>query len=247
MVTQSSDLTADQMAKIENEGYVVIEDVLSQVECDRWSRFIDETWQREHVKPHTYDDEPGVQFVENLLSYSIEFLRLATEPRVLAAVRAVLGFDVRYSLGNARCNHPGYGAQPLHDLNTARGRPFRKCDALWSLDPFTERNGTRILPGSHHSDENFLDAVSEDPWAPHPQERIATAPRGGVLVFNASVIHSGRDNAEKVPRRTILTQFVRAGDKTRFHWSTDLPPERLRQLPPESWSVLGLTEADVPG
>jgi ectoine hydroxylase-related dioxygenase (phytanoyl-CoA dioxygenase family) len=241
MVAQSSCLSADQISQLDDDGYVVIPDVLSSEMCDRWSSFIDETWQREHDKPHTYDDEPGVQFLENLLQYSVEFHRCATDARVLEAVRSALGPEVVFSLVNARRTEPGYGNQPLHELDRRRGRPFAKCDAIWCLDPFTERNGTRVLPGSHHADERFK-ARMVDPSAPHPDQRVVVAPRGSVLVFNASLIHAGRTNDENTPRRSIQTQFVRLGQKPRFNWATDLTLSVRQQLPRDSHQVLGLVD-----
>jgi ectoine hydroxylase-related dioxygenase (phytanoyl-CoA dioxygenase family) len=182
-----------------------------------------------------------VQFVENLLLHSVAFERCATDSVVLKAVRSALGPDVRLSLVNSRRTEPGYGNQPLHELNRRRGKPFLKCDAVWCLDEFTRLNGTRVLPGSHLADEYFL-ARMTDPAAPHPDERIVEAPRGSVLVFVASLIHAGNTNGNDKPRRSIQTQFVRSGEKARFDWR-ELPLQVRRQLPPDSWPLLGL-EAD---
>src|SRR5258708_29846177 len=88
------ELTADQVRQLDVDGYLVLAAVLSPAECDRWSRLIDDLWEQERDKPHTYDDEPGVCFVENLLYFSAEFERCISDRRVVAAVRALLGPDV---------------------------------------------------------------------------------------------------------------------------------------------------------
>jgi len=234
----------DQFSQLETDGYIVLPRILSADECDRWNQMIDDIWQREHLKPHTYDDEPGVRFVENLLQHSPMFQRCTTDSVVVAAVRSALGPDVVLSLCNSRCTDPGYGNQPLHELNRQRGKPFLKCDAIWCMDEFTADNGTRVLPGSHLADEEFLSTM-EDPEKPHPREVIVAAPRGSVLIFHASLIHAGSTNHGSGPRRSIQTQFVAAGQKVRFDWSVELPDEIKARLEPEGRVLLGLDAASA--
>lgn len=232
-------LTDNQLRRLEEEGYVVIPDVLSPDECDVWSRAVDEAWERDQAEQHDYVQEPGVQFVENPLRQSILFERCATEPVVLEAVRVVLGPNVLLSTLNARRSDPGYGNQPLHDLKRRRGRPFGWCDAIWCLDEFTPANGTRVVPGSHLAAEPYLSRI-EDSLLPHPDEEIVEASRGSVLVFNGSLIHGGNTNRGHAPRRSIQSQFVLPGQKTEYEWA-ELPRHIQELLGAEARGVLGLS------
>lgn len=232
--------TSEQLRQLEVDGYVVLSDVFSSQDCDQWTSLIDDIWKSECSRPRTYDylDEPGVQFVPNLLRHAVTFERCVVDSAVLNAVRSVLGSEIVFSLANSRRTDPGYGNQPLHQLDRRRGKPYHKCDAIWCLDDFTDLNGTRVLPGSHLTDEPFLRRM-KDAWSPHPDERIVSAPRGSVVVFNASLIHSGSMNGENRPRRSIQTQFVLAGDRTKYDWST-LPRYIKHQLKPQCLVLLGL-------
>jgi ectoine hydroxylase-related dioxygenase (phytanoyl-CoA dioxygenase family) len=232
-------LTAEQRRQIDEDGYTVLPDILSPQECDEWSQAVDEIWLDQRGKPHSYREEAGVKFVQKLLRFSPLFERCATEPAVVEAARAVLGPGLLLSSVNSRCVDPGYGNQPLHDLDRERGKPFRWCDALWCLDPFTARNGTRVLPGSHLTAEPFM-SMMDDPTAAHPLEQVVVAPRGSVVLFNAHLIHAGSTNMEQTPRRSVQTQFCRAGEPTTYNW-TILPDDIMAGLSPRGRELLGLT------
>ncbi|MFF3504309.1 phytanoyl-CoA dioxygenase family protein [Streptomyces sp. NPDC003247] len=232
------ELTEEQRRTLDRDGYLVLPDVLSTEECDLLSKETDDIWERERGAEHKYVEEAGVRFTDNLLRHSTLFERVLTEPAVLAGVRAVLGADIRLSLINGRRADPGHGNQPLHDLKRRRGKPFRWCNTIWCLDPFTERNGTRVIPGSHLEDERFL-ARLEDPKLIHPDERTVVAPRGAVVVFNSHLIHGGSTNREDTARRCIHGSFAAAGEPTFYNWH-ELPQAVKEGLAPGSLALLGL-------
>ena len=75
-------------------------------------------------------------------------------PRVLAAVRQVLGDDHRMLGLASRGLRPGHGQQALHVDWGGQGTPgvWYACHAICALVDFTEGNGaTRVLPGSHRN------------------------------------------------------------------------------------------------
>jgi hypothetical protein len=233
----ASDLTDEQRRSIEERGYVILPGILSGEDCDLLSRTIDEVWVNERLgETHSY--EPGVQFVPNLLQYSTLFERCVTEPLVLAAIRAVLGPDIRLNRILGRRSDPGHGTQPLHDLKRRRGRPFGKANTIWCLDAFTEVNGaTRVIPGSHLSGEPFLSRC-EDPLLPHPDERLAIAPRGSVVVHNSHILHGGTLNRSDAPRRSIHSAYTTPDVAPHWGWD-DLPSGIQRALSPRTTELLG--------
>jgi Phytanoyl-CoA dioxygenase (PhyH) len=231
-------LSEERRSVLDERGWVVIPDALTPGECDEWSAAVDDVWERQRFEPHGYTEEPGVRFADDLLRYSTLFQKCFTEPAAVAAVRSVLGPDIKLSLLNGRRTDPGYGAQPLHELKRRRGRPFSSCTTFWCLDAFTPQNGTRVLPGSHLDDAPFL-AKLTDPEAEHPDEDRVVAPRGGVIVFNSHLIHAGSRNDGTAPRRTVQCTFARRGDKPYYDYS-DLPAGILAGLRPEAVDMLGL-------
>jgi phytanoyl-CoA dioxygenase PhyH len=236
-----SKLTDEQRHILDRDGYLVLPGILSDEECDLWSQATDEVWERDRITPgpHPYREEPGVQFVPNPLRHSLLFEKCIIEPQVLEGVRAALESPVVLHLINSRRSDPGYGEQPLHDLDRERGRPFRGCNTLWCLDEFTETNGaTRVIPGSHLTDTEFL-ARMVDPWATHPDERYVVAPRGAVVIFNAHLIHAGSKNRSDKPRRSVHGYFTPPDRPSHYHWP-DLPPHILAGLSPASRELMRL-------
>ncbi|RKN44913.1 phytanoyl-CoA dioxygenase family protein [Streptomyces hoynatensis] len=235
-------LTAEQRRILEDDGYVVLPDVLTPEECDLLSEKTDEMWEAEKQRPRRYTVEAGVRFTDNLLRYSTIFERCLLDPLVLDGVRAVLGDDIHYYLINGRRADPGYGKQPLHDLKRERGRPFRTCNTIWCLDEFTEANGTRVVPGSHLTAEPYVSRCV-DPLRPHPDETRVLAPRGAVVVFNSHLIHGGSENRGDTPRRCIHSAYAVRSVRPNYDWRL-LPDEIKAGLKPESLALLGL---DRPG
>lgn len=232
-------LDAQRRQEIDELGYTVLEGILTDVECDQWSEATDAIWERERGKPHAYEEETGVRFVDNLLRFSALFEKSASEASVVAAVRSVLGPGVILNLVNARRSDPGYGLQPLHDLDRPRGHPFHMCNTIWCLDEFTPENGsTRVIPGSHLDGEPFLSRIT-DPRAPHPDEITISAPRGAVVIFNAHMLHAGGRNETDRPRRSVQSQFTLEMRKPFYPWH-ELPAAIVREFQPETLRLLAL-------
>jgi hypothetical protein len=230
--------SSEQQKAMAKDGYVIIPGVLTERECNEFSRLLDEIWVREHLSErHNY--EPGVQFVPNLLQYSAVFQRCVTDPIVLTAVRLALGPSLRLNRILGRRADPGYGHQALHDLERSRGGPYFKANAIWCLDEFARFNGsTRLIPGSHADGEPYLSRLV-DPDLEHPDECRALAPRGSVIVHNSHVIHGGTRNDSQSPRRSIHAAF--STPNVEPHWAFDdlsvgiraaLAPETLALLEP---------------
>jgi hypothetical protein len=234
--------TEDQRRALDEEGYVVVPDLLEDGECDLWSRVLDDAWLEDQrtLPPHPAGEEPGVQFVRNPLRHSLVFEKCVIDPLILEAARSMIGPALVLHIMNARRVDPGYGEQPLHDLTRRRGRPFRVCNTIWCLDEFTPDNGsTRVIHGSHLADQEFL-ARMTDPMAPHPDERMVVAPRGAVLLFNSALIHSGTRNRTGRPRRSIQCNFAVDTMDPFYPWHEQLAPHLQAALTPKGRQLLGL-------
>jgi ectoine hydroxylase-related dioxygenase (phytanoyl-CoA dioxygenase family) len=144
------------------------------------------------------------------LAYDDFFLRVATHPRVLDVVAALLGDYYIIMLQNGLLNVPDVGndqnaGQWHRDLNYQHfvsTRPL-SISALFCIDRFSaESGGTMMLPGSHKH-EPF---PSEDYVRAH--ETPIDAEPGAVLVFDSMIYHRGGLNRTAEPRRAINHMYT---------------------------------------
>lgn len=232
-------LSEAEIDALDQHGYVVLENVLSDAECERVADHLDRAWY-EHRLDLKSDSEPGVRFVDNALAFSATFESLILEPRVLEAATHVVGDSLVLNLVNGRSPGAGAEGQPLHVLNRRRGKPFAKCNAIWCLDDFTTLNGaTRVLPGSHLDDAEALRRMG-DPMSVHPDEVIVEAPKGSVVFHNSHLIHSGRPNRSDGDRRSVHAAYTRPDVPTHYDW-TELPQSIVDELSPRMLDLLGLS------
>lgn len=200
-------LTAAEARALDDDGFVVLAGVRSRAELERlraaFEAFVG-------PEPVVGGRSTGTRHADRLLGEDPAFERALVEPRVLAAARHVLGRPFRPTVFGARDPLPGYGRQGLHTDWTplAPGDDFAVVTALWALDDFTATSGaTRVVPRSHRAPARLPKSMRE-PAARHPDERIALARAGDVLVFNGHLLHSGTRNDSRGPRRALHVQFV---------------------------------------
>ena len=146
-------------------------------------------------------------------------------PRLLAAVRHVLGVHLKYIGSNYHCAMPGYGHQGIHaDFSWGvKGEP-QVVNAVWLIDEFTEDNGaTRVVPGTHrsgiHPSGDLVNGAPRDLNAPVEGEVKVTGSAGSCFVYNAHLWHSGTQNCTNKLRRAQHAFFGRSTRPS----STDVP------------------------
>ena len=148
-------LTAEQKEFLDEQGYLPLPGVLTTAEAAAWRRRLQELaaeeGERAGLEVH---QEEGTVRLSNLIDKDPVFEKCVTEPRLLAAIRHVLGPRFRLSSLNARAALPGEGRQGLHadwGEGVAPG-DYRVCNSIWLITDFTGENGaTRVVPGSHRS------------------------------------------------------------------------------------------------
>jgi len=146
-------------------------------------------------------------------------------PRLLAAVRHILGVHLKYIGSNYHCALPGYGHQGIHAdfMWGVKGAP-QVVNAVWLIDEFTEDNGaTRIVPGSHLSgiqpSGDLVNGEPRDLNAPVEGEIKVTGSAGSCFVYNAHLWHGGTQNCTNKLRRAQHAFFSRSIRPS----STDVP------------------------
>jgi ectoine hydroxylase-related dioxygenase (phytanoyl-CoA dioxygenase family) len=186
--------------------------------------------------------ESGADRLADLVNKGEVFDIFYNHPKVLAAIRHVLGSEIKLSSLNYRAAKPGTGLQKLHvDWHESVGpKDFKVCNSIWLLDDFTKENGaTRIVPGTHLKGELPQEVLS-DPEAPHPDEVLIEAPAGTVFIFNSHAWHGGTTNKTSKHRRAIHSYFCRYDQPQQVDQSRYIKKETLNRLSPDTIKILGL-------
>jgi Phytanoyl-CoA dioxygenase (PhyH) len=239
-------LTADERARLDAEGVLVLEDFVAPDDLealrDRIHRLFDELGERAGFE---FKQEPQTDRLANLIDYDEIFQRAVAFPKLLAYVAQVLGDDFKLSSLNARSARPhSQWTQPLHcdtgALPDARGNTV--CNIIWMLDDFTPDNGaTRFVPGTHRSHRLSQEALA-DPSAPHPDERLVIGRRGTVVVMNAHLWHGGTANHTDHPRLAMHSFYCRRDQPQQQYQKRLLGAETQARLSPSLRWLLALDD-----
>ena len=100
-------LTADEKTRLDRDGFVRLEKVLTQEHVDRINCRMDELLKEEGDEAGTVHQETGTDRLANLINKGEMFRPMFMNPRVLAAVSHVLEGDVKLSTLNSRCRPAG--------------------------------------------------------------------------------------------------------------------------------------------
>lgn len=190
---------SDGVAEIEDVGYVVLRQVLTPGEVDEL---------RTAFGPET----PGATLhvdIDDEMPARANWLALAHHPQIEPLLSELLEeFDVRI---HGREPGQGAGAQGLHaDRPSGRMHDVDGITALWMLDDFHVDNGaTRVVPRSHRGAAAVPRNLAQ-PSDRHPDELIVTGAAGDVLVFDAHLWHSGRENTSGARRRAVQMTATRS-------------------------------------
>lgn len=205
-------LSGEEKRRLDEDGYLILSNMLSDTQLHALAGRLDELLEEEGdqagIEVH---QEEGTARLANLVNKGAMFEICFTHPRLLAAMAHMLGPELKLNSLNSRAALPNAGLQGLHsdwDSPVAPGE-YYVCNSGWLLDDFTPENGaTRIVPGSHRSEQRPQD-VLEDAVATQPDEIQVFAPAGSVLVFNSRLWHGGAMNKTGFPRRVIHSAFCR--------------------------------------
>ena len=238
------DLLSDkERAFLDENGYLPIQGLLSNDQVQALKARFDELVEQEGEDGgKEVHQEAGTHRLANLANKGAVFEICFTHPRVLTAMRHVLGPNFRLSSLNGRAALPGQGLQKLH-ADWGKGvepGDYYVCNSIWLLSDFTEENGaTRVVPGSHNSRQHPRDAL-EDPEAPHPDQVLLTAPAGTVVIFNSHTWHGGTLNQSDQPRYGLHSYFCRRDQKQQTDQKALIGPETYNRLSEAAQTILDI-------
>jgi ectoine hydroxylase-related dioxygenase (phytanoyl-CoA dioxygenase family) len=227
---------ADDLARLDRDGFVILERLLSASEIDAIVRALAPY---EAGRPMGRNDFEGgrSQRVYSLAGKGAVFHALAEHPRVLAILDARLLHGFLLSTFQSIRLHPGETAQAFHSDDAfylvPRPRATLGISAIWAIEDFTEDNGaTELIPGSHQWGSEHPDD------RPHEVKK-AVMPAGSVVLFDAALWHRGGANASTGTRLALSPQYCQPWLRPQESQLLIVPPERAKGCSPRILSMLG--------
>ena len=226
-------LTDDERKFLDEQGYLIVRNVLSPDQVQAFTMRLDELakLEGEDAGKEVHQEE-GTDRLSNLIDKDPMFDICFTHSKVLAAIAHVLQKDFKLSSLNSRASLPGAGHQRFHADHSKPVKPgkYVVCNSIWLIDEFNKTNGaTRVVPGSHLKEKLPQDEM-DDIYAFHPDEIQLIAPAGTVVVFNSHLWHGGAKNESNTPRHAMHSYFCQRGDEQQLNQREYLSPETVNRL-----------------
>lgn len=203
-------LTETEKIALDEKGFVIIRNLIDRQWLEELRAAFEHFAQDERAtQGYNAKQEQGTRHL-SLFGKAKALDKIYTHPKLLACAYRVIKRDFRmYGVGG-RDPLPGFGKQGLHaDWHRVAHLTgeFDVVNSIWMLDDFTNDNGaTRLVPGTHKYHD--LTKKQSVPDYNHPQQILATAPAGSVLIFNGHTLHSGTLNQSQKGRRGINAFYV---------------------------------------
>jgi len=253
-------------ARLDSEGYCIVENVLSASELATLKSRLVEQAAGERTRGVSFHDGGSArpnQRLWMLVNKGKVFRDLMLHPIVDALMAHLLGPD--YLLSSLTANIAGPGGEPMV-LHTDQGyvgfwtpKPV-VANIAWMLDDFSDANGgTRLVPRSH-LDESATPRSSS--WAPQgainqpkPEDTIAAeGSAGSILCFVGRVWHGTGANRTQALRHALLSYHCRPFVRQQENFILGLlpsikeseRPEFLNRLGFATWAGLGRIESPRP-
>ena len=253
----SFDLDA-HVTRLEQEGYTIIPDVLSEEEIEATRRAIDETLEAEAPIARRYGlQNDDLQMCYNAQGKHQHFWTLPLRyPHVIELFRRVLGDDmfahnvaIRKPLPTGKKDWTKLGGYLHADWHQFTIEPFiggrhypMALQSAWAISEFSVQSGaTYLWPRSHRKNE----VPPEQPDTLPPGWVRAEAPAGSVIVWDSALWHTSGANSSDSPRYSLVFYFHRWWLKGFNDAYRLVPPEARRAMTDEQRRFWGL-EAAVP-
>jgi ectoine hydroxylase-related dioxygenase (phytanoyl-CoA dioxygenase family) len=228
---------AKALHEIDDQGYTILEDVVSEPFMDVVSEELLRIEKVQDISPSSNDFEGEKTLrIYNLLAYGAPFSEIPIHPALLPVIEGVLDEGCLISSVSSISIGSGETPQPIHadDQVIALKRPHAPvvCNSMWALTDFTEANGaTRIVPGSHR-DPN---------WPEYGSKEIVSIPaemkRGSILIWTGSLWHGGGANQTAERRVGVAMNYCAGFVRQQENQQLGVPrsvaaefPERLQRM-----------------
>lgn len=219
-------LSQEEISFYHENGYLVVEDVLSAEELTALQRVTDEFVERSRqVNEHNdiYDleanhsaERPRLRRIKNPIAQHEVYDQTLRHPGILDRVEQLIGPGVRRQNTKLNMKEPDHGSAVEWHQDWAF-YPHTNDDVLAvgvCLDDMTEENGCMLMaPGSHkgelhshHENGIFVGAVSEPGFQPSDVAKCLVK-AGGITIHHARTLHASTPNHSANPRRLLLFEY----------------------------------------
>jgi ectoine hydroxylase-related dioxygenase (phytanoyl-CoA dioxygenase family) len=262
----ASTITDNQKRQFDEQGYIIVENVLTSQDCERMR----DAFERIHADErenggHEVHVEPGARRISNIFNKTEVFDKCLWIPEVLAVSTHALG-EIKVHGANLRDPVKGYGQQDLHvDVPKKFADDWWVVNSMIMFDDMTLDNGpTRIVPGSHYWAPINVPYVNIGDWepaplspeeearipkdlsAPYPGELLVEAPAGSAIICNSSMWHAGTLKKTDKPRRMLHLTYTRRDLPQQLLQLDYLTPELYNRMSPVKRYLLEI-EPPKPG
>ncbi len=215
-----------------DQGYLVVPDILSEVEVARLRVACDEMVEHSReVTAHTevYDLEdmhtparPHVRRIKTPDRWHDAFAAMVAHDKIVAVMKDLIGPNVRFDISKLNMKDAGGGA-PVEWHQDWAFYPHTNddlCAVGIMIDDMTLDNGPlMVVPGSHkgpvydhHAQGRFCGAINDPAVEPEYRKAVAvTGKAGSISVHHVRILHGSAVNRSGKPRRLLLHQY-RAAD-----------------------------------
>jgi ectoine hydroxylase-related dioxygenase (phytanoyl-CoA dioxygenase family) len=222
------------LAKIEREGYVVIEGLLSRETCEAIRE--DVTPRFRYSSGRNNFEGFATQRLYGMISKTDVCDALVEHPRILALADHIL--EPNYLLSQLQAINvlPGEAAQPLHHddgfYRVPRPRAPLGVATIFAIDDFTAENGaTVLLPGSHAWGDR-------DPTEADARVSVVM-PAGSVVFFVGTLWHGAGANRTQRARLCVTAQYCAPWCRQQENFSLSVPRERVKRSSEHIQRMLG--------
>jgi len=198
MVTLTEPAIFDHLARIDVDGYTIVEGAIEPDLVTELRGTIRRVERDLHIEPRgTAAEGHATRRMYNLLAKDAVFQKMPLHDSVLPIVERLLDRGCLLSGMTAIDIGPGEDEQPMHGDDIVMSRHLQRPHApmmvtsMWALDDFTAANGgTRFVSGSH-----LFPTTPDEPRALDGVEvRALEMPAGSVMIFHGSLWHGGGAN-----------------------------------------------------
>lgn len=227
--------------EIKTNGYTLLKDIFSKDECEHLKSLLEADAEKysphyagaQKGTAHGLQDKSGEKVVFNLHNKHRDYMKVFSQPDVLATVGAMLQ-DGSYKNSeafhllniSARSPLKGNKGQQIHlDSNLPGGEYPIIMIALFMLDTFTAENGaTIVIPGSHRRTGYAEDGVK------NKDEVVVEGSPGSVIIYNGSLWHGGGPKSIDGTRWAIVLGYGRWFIKPSFDFMQNTPREVYERM-----------------
>jgi phytanoyl-CoA hydroxylase len=219
-------LTPEQIVYYHENGFLTVENVLSEAEVDSLRQVTDEFVEKSRaitendvmydLEPNHTADNPRLRRLKNPIEHHEVYDQIIRHESILGIVEQLIGKGLRTNGNKLNMKPPSKGSAVEWHQDWAF-YPHTNDDILAvgiAIDDMTEENGCMLMvPGSHKTDlvshhENgvFVGAVTEPNFKPDNIAKVLVK-AGGISLHHARTLHASTPNHSQHPRRLLLFQY----------------------------------------